>query len=125
MQDGTIADNVGARTGKPETTFEEMLNTIRVHLSDLAHSDDIQDEEYKEYDIEHTELGKLSEDDDPASVIGTISELVTHRMVSYRQQQMILDKLTELALRDAANISRERSMMHRTAEMRVLPVVKP
>jgi len=43
MQDVRTAENGCATTGKPETTFEEMLNAIGDSLSDLARSDDEQD----------------------------------------------------------------------------------
>jgi len=65
MQDMTTAENGGATTGKPETTFEEMLNAIGDSLSDLASSDDEQDGEDEEDDEEDTELGKLSDHDEP------------------------------------------------------------
>jgi len=44
-------------TGKPETTFEEMLNAIGDSLSDLASSDDEQDGADEEDDEVDTELG--------------------------------------------------------------------
>jgi hypothetical protein len=40
MQDMTTAENECVTTGKPETTFQEMLNAIGDSLSDLASSDD-------------------------------------------------------------------------------------
>jgi len=43
MRDMTTAENECATTGKPETTFEEMLNAVGDNLSDLASSDDVQD----------------------------------------------------------------------------------
>jgi len=52
-------------TGKPETTFEEMLNGIGDSLSYLASSEDAQDGEDEEDDDYDTELGKLSDDDEP------------------------------------------------------------
>jgi len=65
MQDMTTAETKCATTGRPETTFEEMLNAIGDSLSTLASSDDEQDGEHKEDDEEDTELGKLSDDDEP------------------------------------------------------------
>jgi len=66
LNDMTTAENVGTTTGKPETTFEDMLNPIGDSLSNLASSDEEQDGEDKEYDEENTELGKLSDDDKPS-----------------------------------------------------------
>jgi hypothetical protein len=125
MQDMTTAENECATTGKPETTFEEMLNAIRDSLSDLASSDDEQDGEDEEDDEEDTELGKLSDDDEPGWVTGTITKTVQHRMESFRQKQMRLDELTQLGWGDAANYFRERDMRSGTAELMVPAVVKP
>jgi len=66
----------GLTTTRPETTFEEMLNTIGDNLSDLASSDNGEDGEDEDDDKEDTELGKLSEDDEPSWVIGKISQMV-------------------------------------------------
>jgi len=53
----TAAENVGATTGMPDTTFEELLNCIGDSLSDLASSDREQVGEDEECDEDHTELG--------------------------------------------------------------------
>jgi len=66
-------------TREPEKTFEEMLNAIGDSLSDLASFDDEEDAEDEEED-DDTEQGKLSEDDEPGWVMGTISKLVQRRM---------------------------------------------
>ena len=124
MQDMTAAENGGATAGKPETTFEEMLNAIGDSLSDLASSDDEQDGEDEE-DDEDTELGKLSDDDEPGWVMGTITKTIQHRMESFRQNQMRLDELTQPGWGDAANYFRERDMRYGTAELKVPAVVKP
>ena len=63
-------------TTKPETTFEEMLNAIGESLSNLASSEDEEDGEDEDDDEEDTEIGKLSEDDEPGWVMGTISNTV-------------------------------------------------
>jgi len=91
----TTAENMGATTGKPKTKFEEMLNAIGNSLSDLASSDDEQDGEDEEDDEEDTELGKLSDDDEPGWVTDTISKTVRHHMERFRQTQMRLDALTQ------------------------------
>jgi hypothetical protein len=96
MQNMTIAANLGATTGKPETRFEEMLNAIRDSLSDLASSDDEQDGEDEEDDEEDPELGKLSDDDEPGWVMRTITKTVQHHRESVRQRQMRLEELIQL-----------------------------
>jgi len=73
-------------TRKPETKFAEMLHAIGDSLSNLASSDDEQGGKDNEYDEEDTELGKLSDDDEPGWVMGTISGTVQHRMESFRQK---------------------------------------
>jgi hypothetical protein len=125
LQDMMTAETGGATTGKSETTFEEMLNAIRDSLSDLASSDDEQDGEDKEDDEEDTELGKLSDDDEPGWVMGTINKTVQHGMESFRQKQMRLDELTQPGWGDAANYFRERDMTYGTAQLEVPAVVKP
>jgi hypothetical protein len=88
MQNIMTGETWGMTTWKPETRIEEMFNAIVDSWSDLACSDDEQDGEDEEDDEEDTELGKLSDDDEPGWVMGTISESVQHRMESFRQQQM-------------------------------------
>jgi hypothetical protein len=80
MLDMTTAENECAATGRPESPFEEMLNAIDDSLSDLASSDDEQDAEDEEDDQEDTEIGKLSDDDEPRCTMGTIPKTVLHRM---------------------------------------------
>jgi len=84
MQDMATAENECATTGKPETMFEVMLNAIGDSLSDLASSDDEQDGEDEEDDEEDTELGKLSDDDEPGWVMDTITKTVQHRIERLR-----------------------------------------
>jgi hypothetical protein len=40
LKDMTTPQNVGATTGQPETSFEELLNAIADSQGDLASSDD-------------------------------------------------------------------------------------
>ena len=82
-------------TTKSETMFDQMLNAIGLTLSDLASSDDEVDEEDEDDDGEDTALGKLSEDNEPGWVMGTIFKTVQHRMGSFGQKQMRLDELTQ------------------------------
>jgi len=96
MQDMMTAENGCPTTGKPETTFEEMLYANGDILSELASSHDEQDGEDEEDDEEDTQLGKLSDDHESGWVMGTITETVLHHMESFRQRQMRLDELTQL-----------------------------
>jgi len=125
LEDVTIVESAVASTRKPETMFQEMVNAIGDSLGDLASSDDEQDGEDKEHDEDDAELGKLSDHDEPGWLMGTISKAVRHRMESVRQKQMWLDELTQLGWGEAANYFRETDMKHGTAELKVLPLIKP
>jgi len=81
-------------TRKPETTFEATLNAIGVNLSNLACSEDEEDGQAEDDDEENSQHSKLSEDDNPGWVMGTISKMVQHHMESFRQKQMRFYKLT-------------------------------
>jgi hypothetical protein len=83
MQDMTTAENGCATSVKPETTYEEKLNAIGESVSNLASCDDEQDGEDEEDDAEDPELRKLSDDDEPCRMIGTITKPVQHRMESF------------------------------------------
>jgi len=101
------------------------LNAIGDSLSDLASSDDEQDGEDEDDDEEDTGHGKLSEDDEPGWVMGTISKMVQHRMESFRQKQLRLDELTQPGWGDAADHFRERDMKYGTTELMIPAVGKP
>ena len=92
-QDDMVHTEIAGLTSRePEKTFEEMRAAIGDSLSDLASSDDGED---GEDDDEETEQGKLSEDDEPGWVMGTITKTVQQYMESFRQKQMKLDELTQ------------------------------
>jgi len=91
LKDMTTAENVGETTGNPVTAFKDMLNAIVYSLRDLVRSDDEADGEDNEVDEKDTELGKLSDDDEPGWVMGTISKTVQHCMESFLQKLMRFD----------------------------------
>jgi len=125
LKDMTTAECVGATTRMPEATFEKMLNAIGECLSDPVSSDDEQDGEDEKDDEQDTELGKLSDDDEPGWVMGTLSKTVQHRMESFQQKQMRIDEMTKPGWVDAANSFHERDMKYCTAELKLPAVVKP
>jgi len=102
-----------------------MLNAIGESLSDLACSDDEEDGEHEEDDEEDSELGKLSEDDEPSWVMGTIFKTVQQCMESSWQTQMTLDELMQLGWGDPAEYFPESEMKYGTPEFEVPAVVKP
>ena len=67
------------------------MNAIRDSLSNLAICEDKEDGEDEDDDDKDTELGNLSEDDEPGWVMGTSSKMVQHDMKSFRQKQIRLD----------------------------------
>jgi len=91
-------------------------------LSHLASSDNGEDGEDED---EETELGKLSEDDEPGWVMGTISKTVQQRMESFWQKQMKLDELTQPGWEDVADYFREGDKKYGTTEFRVPVVIHP
>jgi hypothetical protein len=101
QEDMTHAEIVRLTSRDPEMTCDVMLVAIRDSLSDLVSSDDGEDGE--DEDDEVTEQGKLSEDDEPGWVKGTISKTVPQRMVRFRQKQIKHDELTQLGWEDAAD----------------------
>jgi hypothetical protein len=68
-----IFEKTRSTTTEPEKMFEEMFNAIGERLSDLASSEEKIDGEDEHDHAKDTELGKLSEDDEPGWVMGTIS----------------------------------------------------
>jgi hypothetical protein len=94
MQDMTTAENGCATSGKPATRFAYMLNAIADSVSDLASSNDEQNGEDEEDDEEDTQLSKISDNDEPGGVMGTITNTVQRRIERFPQKQMRLDKLT-------------------------------
>jgi len=78
---------------EPRMTFEDIMVPMWGLLSDLPCSDNGEDGENQ--DDEEIELGKMSEDDEPSWVMGTITKMVQRRIERFRQKQMKLDELTQ------------------------------
>jgi len=102
-----------------------MMNPIPESLSDIRSSDHEENGEDEEDIQEHTELGKLSEDDEPGWGMGTISKTAQQHMSGFRQKWMKLDEVTQLGRRDIADNFHQRHMKYWTAEIKVPYVVKP
>jgi hypothetical protein len=128
MQEQEHIENVEkgrSATSKPERTFEEMLNAIGDSLSDRVSSEDEEDGEDEDDDEEDTRHGKLSEDEEPGWVMGTISKPEQHRTESFRQKQLRLGELTQPGWGDAAHYLRERDMKYRMTELMIPAFGKP
>jgi len=106
QEDMSNVEKAGLTTRESEKTFKEMLNAIGDSLSDLASSDDEEDADDEEEE-DHIEQGKLSEDDEPGWVMGTISKSVPRRMERFWQKQTKLDELTQPGWGDVADYFRE------------------
>jgi len=102
-----------------------MSNGIVDSLGDFASSEVEEDGENDNDDVEHTELGKLSEDEEPGWVMGTICKTVQHHMEHFRQNQMRLDKLMHPGWGDAADYFHERYMKYRMTELKFPAFMMP
>jgi len=122
QDDTRNADNAGLTNREPEQTLEERMVAIGDSLSDLASSHNREDGE--DEDEKETEQGKLSEDDEPGWVMGTITKTVQQQMDQCRQKQMKHDKLTQPEREDAADNFRERDEKYGTLQLRVPTVIQ-
>jgi hypothetical protein len=94
QEDMRNAKTTESRSRKSVNTFEVMLYAIRDSLSNLASANDDEDGEDEEGDEKESQLGKMSEDDIPDWVIGTISKTVVQNLKPYWQKQIRLNELT-------------------------------
>jgi len=102
-----------------------MPNTVGDGLSNLASFEDEVDKKNEDDDEEDTELGKLSDDDEPGWVMATISKTVQHRMQTFWEEQMRLAELTQPGWRDAADNFGERDIKYGMIALQAAAVVKP
>jgi hypothetical protein len=123
QDDVTHAEIAGLPSRESEKTFEEMRVAIGDSLSDLASSYDGEDGE--EDDDEETELGNLSEDDEPGWVMDTITKEVEQRFERFHDKQMKLDKLTQPGSEVAADNFAEQDKKYSTTELRLPAIVQP
>jgi len=117
------ADIVWLTIRKSEKTFEEMMVGIGYCLGDLASSDDRDDGE--DEDDKETEQRKLSKDDEPGWVMGTITKMVQQCMERFRQKQMKPDELTQPWWADAADYFLENQNSYGTSALSIPAVIQP
>jgi len=122
QEDRCNAEMVELTTTKLEKRFGQMLTAMRYWLSELHISDNEEDVENQDDDDGDTELGKLSEDDEPGLVMGILSILVHYWMEGFRQKLMKPEELTLLGWGDAADNFGKRDRTYRKAELRVAVV---
>ena len=125
QEDMGNVEKVGWKTRMPETTLAKMLNDIWDSLSNLASSDDGEDGEDEDDNEEDPELGKLSKDDEPGWVKGTISKTIQHHMECFRQEPMKLDKWMQPGWGDPADYFHESNMKCGITELNVPAVIQP
>jgi hypothetical protein len=97
----THAEIVGLMSREQKKSFEEMLVATGDCLSYLATSDT--GEDWKDEHNEETEQGKLSGDDEPGWVMGTITKIVQQCMERFWRKKMKLDNLTQPGWEAAAD----------------------
>ena len=125
MDDMRYDDKARSTTTQPESMFAELLNTIWDSLSNHAKPEDEEDGEEEVDDEEDTDLGKLTEDDEPGWVMSTVSNTLQHRMESFRQKQKRIDELTQPGCRDPPHYFLERDMKYGTKRLKDPAVVEP
>jgi hypothetical protein len=107
-----------------------MLNAIGDSLSDLASSGDEEDgeeDDWEEEDLDEDDTGhsKLSKDDEPGWVMGTIAKTEYHCMERSHQKQTTRDEPMQPGWGEMANNFLERDMKYRTTGLKVAAVGKP
>lgn len=110
-------------TRVPKNSFEEILIAIEACLSNLAILDDKEDVDVKADDRNGSELGKLSENDEPGWVMGTLSKEVPQSMETYLVMEIWHDELTQLRWWDMADYFPYRDMKCWMAALKLLPIV--
>jgi hypothetical protein len=93
LEDTETTENVGLTTTEPEKMCPEMMVAIRgslSHIASLNHGEDGEDE-----DDADTEQDKISENDKPGWVMGTVAKRVKLHMERFREMQMEVDQLTQ------------------------------
>jgi hypothetical protein len=114
QEDMRNVEKARCTTRIPEKTFHRMLNAIGDSQSNYSSSNNAADGELMDDDQEDSELGKLSKDEEPGRVMGTISKMVEHRMESLPQKQLRFDELTQPGWGDTVDYFCERDMTSRT-----------
>jgi len=82
QEDVKNVEQVGFKNSEPNKTFEEMIVAIGDSVSDLASSENGDDEEDKD-DVENQQ-GVVSKDDDPGWAMGTITRMIKQYMERFR-----------------------------------------
>ena len=81
------AENAELPTTKPETSLAKMVNAIGDSLNDLACSGNVEDSDDKNGDEADPPVGKLSKDDEPGWVMGTVSITLWHQIERFGQSR--------------------------------------
>jgi hypothetical protein len=93
QEDMRNAKTTESRSRKSVNTLGVMLYAIWDSLSNLASANNDEDGEDEEGDEKESQRGKMSEDDIPDWVIGTISKTVVQNLKRYWQKQIRLNEL--------------------------------
>jgi hypothetical protein len=106
-------------------TFRGIFNAIGVSLSNFACSDDEENGDDEEHCEEDTELGMLSEDDEPHWVMGTIGKFVQKSIVAFRQKQMKLNTFVQLEGGHGVDFVHDRDVKDWIVQIKIPAVDKP
>lgn len=101
QQDQRNTEIKGVTSREPEKTFEQMMITNLDIVSDLPSSDQKRDTD--DQDDDDSELGMLSQHDEPGRLTGAISRMVQQCIERFRQNLEILDELRQLGWCDATD----------------------
>jgi hypothetical protein len=122
QDDMNTAENEGLMNRESEKRFQQRMVAIRDCLSDLARSDDVEDGE--DEDDGETEQGKLSNDDIPSWVMGTMTKTVKQYMERFQQKKMKFAKLTQPEWADSSECFSDIDKKLSTSELRVPAGIK-
>jgi len=110
-------------TREPHKLLYEFIVAIGDSLSDLVCLDDEQDGE--DEDNEDTEVGQLSDDDEPGWVMSTTSKTVPQRIEPFQEKHMTLDEVTQLGKGDAVEYVCQWEEKYGTTELSPPALVEP
>lgn len=96
QKDMRNADMVGLKTRKPKTIFHKILNEFGDSKRDLPGLENREDGECSDEDEDDIVMCKLSEDDRPCQVLGTISRTIPHHLHRFQRMQIKIYMLVQL-----------------------------
>jgi hypothetical protein len=109
--------------GTTKMTFEVMMEAIRDSVDDVTTSDEEDDHYDNISDGQDYDDAKLSDDDAPGWVVGTINKSVQERLETVPMKRIKLQELTTLAWAEAEADFTIRNRKYGTTKLKILTVV--